>query len=219
VHLILIYLHLGRRFRLFQHVPNLMHFLLCQQTVLIPTSQAQRLRHPFKIPRNRYQARMACIRCIDKAMRSQDGIPTAPAEANSTDLVGARDHFDGVDEAVDNGFGDGFAVYEKPGAKGSTDFGRFDALFDHGKLLADFEGWFDVVEEGGVDGVAIQDVGEVDIEAGLGVVIGQETGIGKVEAEDWWMVKFVMVQLTVRALLSLMKMTVLALEPSLGSAT
>ncbi len=128
---------------------------------------------------------MAGIRRIDKAMRSQDGVPTAPAEANGADLIGAGDHFHGIDEAVDDGFGDGFAVCEKPGAEGSANFCRFDAFFDHGKLLADFKGWFDVIEEGGVDGVAIQDVGEVDIEAGLGVVVGQETGVGKVEAEDW----------------------------------
>lgn len=44
----------------------------------------------------------------------QNRIPPSPAEPDCTDLVRARCHAHGIDEAVDQGPGDTFAVFGEP---------------------------------------------------------------------------------------------------------
>ena len=146
MHLVLIQLDLMRHIRLFRQdildLPNAIHV---QQTVLRPQRQAQRLRHRVKVARYGHQARVARERCIHPAdaravfvlglpVRLQDGVAAAPgsshqhhwphearersipAEANRPDLVRARDHAHGVDEAVDLRATDPLAVGDQPRA-------------------------------------------------------------------------------------------------------
>lgn len=47
-----------------------------------------------------------------------------------------------------------------------------------------FEGRFDVVEEGDGEGVALVEVGDVAVEAGLSVFVGEEADVGEFPAED-----------------------------------
>lgn len=56
-------------------------------------------------------------------VRLQYRVPPSPAKANGADLVRAGDHANGIDEAVDEGAGDTFAVFGEPGAESCGDDG------------------------------------------------------------------------------------------------
>lgn len=186
-----------RHIRLLPHqILNLPHTPLIQQRVLGPQRQTQRLPHRIEVRRYSHQTRMTSDRRIHPTnttplarlflpMSLQDGIPPAPAEAQRADLVRARDHAHGVDEAVDEGSRHAFAVRGQPGAEGGGDDGGVFGLVAHAEGLLRFEGGFDVLEEGDGEAVAVVEVGEVAVEAGFGVFVGEEAGVCEFPAEDW----------------------------------
>ena len=133
-----------------------------------------------------YAADAAAPRLVHgAAVRLQDGVAAAPAEADGADLMGAGGQADGVDEAVDDGFGDGFAVGEQPGAEGGGDDGGVFGLFGKGEAFLGAEGGFDVLEEGERERVAGLDVGDVGVEAGFCVLVGEEADVFEFVAEDY----------------------------------
>jgi hypothetical protein len=63
-------------------------------------------------------------------------------------------------------------VFEEPRGQSSADCGGGLGLVEDGLLLADFEGRFDGLQELDGEAVALVDVGDVAVEAGLDVFIG-----------------------------------------------
>jgi hypothetical protein len=82
------------------------------------------------------------------------------------------------------GFGDGFTVLDKPGPECYGDNGSILRFVDNAGIFAVLEGWFDVLEEGDRQRVALVDVGNKAVESSFGIVVGKETDIFKFPAED-----------------------------------
>lgn len=166
-----------------------------QQTILRPQRQPERPRHGLQIPRNVQQTRVRRERRVAAAYipglgdlgpaRLQDGVAPSPAEPHGADLARAGQRAQGVYEAVDQGRGNGFAVAEQPGAEGYGDGGRVGGFFGEGERGAGGEWGFDGCEEGDGEGVAGVDVRDVDVEAGEGVAVREEAGVGEGPAEDF----------------------------------
>ena len=114
----------------------------------------------------------------------QNRIPPSPAEPNCADLVRARYHAHGIDEAVDQGPGDAFAMFGKPWTQSGRHNGRILGLVNQAELLLRFEVGLDVVQERKRQGVALVEVGHVCVEAGFGIFVGQEANVGEFVAED-----------------------------------
>lgn len=60
----------------------------------------------------------------------QNRIPPSPAEPDCADLVRARRHAHGIDEAIDQGPGDTFAVLGEPWAQSGRHHGGILGLVD-----------------------------------------------------------------------------------------
>lgn len=81
------------------------------------------------------------------------------------------------DEGGDQRFGDSFAVLNEPGREScGDDAGRFRS-FHEALLVAGGEGRLNSLEEGEREAVALVYVGDVDVETGFGVVVGEETEV------------------------------------------
>ena len=75
-------------------------------------------------------------------------------------------------------------MLDKPRAQRCGDDGGILGFVDEGGVLAVFEGWFDILEEGEWERVALVDVGDVAVESGFGVVIGEEADVLEFPAKD-----------------------------------
>lgn len=230
MHLIFVRHDLMRHVRLLVHdLLDLRNLLLVQQTVRRPERQAQRLLDRVEVARDGDERGVARVRRVDAllgllaAVRGQYGVPAAPAEADDADLVRAGDHADGADEAVDERLADGLAVCHEPGAQRRARLGGVRRLLEQALLLAHGERRLDGLQELDGEGVALVHVWDVGVEAGLGVVVGEEADVLEFVAEDWEGVRGALQPLLVRvigeSLLSTRKTTVFDLEPSWGSAT
>lgn len=117
-------------------------------------------------------------------MGLEDGVAAAPAESHGADLVGPGSCAEGIYEAVDERFGDAFTVRYEPGAQCCGYDGGVGCFFGDCEFCLFFEGGLDVLQEGDGEGVAVVEIGEVDVEAGCGVGVGEEAGVGEFPAED-----------------------------------
>ena len=87
---------------------------------------------------------MARVGCFDALalesgeffVRGEDGVASAPAEADDADFVRAGDVADFVDEVFDQGSGDGFAVFDEPGAEGGSYGGGGEGFVGESELFA-----------------------------------------------------------------------------------
>ena len=68
-------------------------------------------------------------------------------------------------------------MLNKPGAQRCGDDGGILGFVDKGGILAVFEGRFDILEEGEWERIALVDVGDVAVESGFGVVVGEEADV------------------------------------------
>lgn len=197
VYLILIYPDLLRQFRLLgQHILDLPDLVHTQKTIFGPKSQTQRFRHRLKVAGDSHRARVAGIRSIHAAdvfaalrlgssVCFEDGIPPAPAEPYRADLVCAGDHAHGVNETVNDGLADGLTVFYEPRPQCGGYDGGVLGFVDQTLLFPVLEGWFDILEEGYRERIALVDVWEVDVETVFSVGIGQETGVLELPTEDY----------------------------------
>lgn len=117
-------------------------------------------------------------------MRHQDSISATPTETNRTDRVSTRCHLDRVDEALNQRLANTLAMLEQPRSQRSANLGSLDALVDDRQVLAHLERRLSVLQELNGQGVAVEEVGDVDEEAGCGVLIGEEAGVVELVAED-----------------------------------
>ena len=177
-----------------QYVLNAPNALLVQQTILVAHRQAERLGHRVKVARDGYQRRVTSNRSIHTTNMAsilgwpvglKDSVSSSPAEADSANLLGAWGVTDGVNEAIDDGLGDSLAMLHKPWAKGSGHNGRVLGFIGNAEGLLCLEVRLHVVEEGDGEGVAFVDVGDVAVESGFRVFVGQEADVGEFPAEDW----------------------------------
>ena len=127
---------------------------------------------------------MASIGGVDLPRRHQDTVPPAPAEADRADLAGPRDLLDVLDEALNQRQRDALAVCGEPGAERRGDGGRVLGFVDQAGGLLVLEGRLDVLQEGDGQGVSLVHVRDVGVEAGGGVVVGEEADVGEFVAED-----------------------------------
>ena len=115
----------------------------------------------------------------------QNRISPSPAEPYCADFVRARRHAHGIHEAVDQGPGDAFAVFDEPWTKS----GRHDSgilyLVDYAECFLRLERGFDIIQKGQRQGVALMKVRHVHVEARFGVFVGKEADVGEFIAEDW----------------------------------
>lgn len=118
-------------------------------------------------------------------MRLQDRIAPSPAKADCPNLVRARDLAHSIDETRYQGFGDGFAVLDKPGTQCGGDNGGILRFVDNASIFAVFKGWFDILEEGDRQRVTLVDIGNIAVEASFSIVVGKETDILEFPAEDY----------------------------------
>ena len=114
----------------------------------------------------------------------QNRIPPSPAEPDCADLIRARYHAHRIDEAVDQGPGDTFAMFGKPWTQSGRHNGCILGLVNQTELLLRLEIGLDVVQERNRQGVALVEVGHVCVEAGFGIFVGEEADIGEFVAED-----------------------------------
>ena len=115
----------------------------------------------------------------------QNRIPPSPAEADGADLVRTGRHAHRIDEAVDQGPRDTFAVLGEPRPQGGRHDGGILGLVDQAERFLRLERGLDVVEEGQGQGVALVEVRHVGVEARFGVLVGEEADVGELVAEDW----------------------------------
>lgn len=108
----------------------------------------------------------------ERLLPREDRVPSAPAEPDHADFVRAREVPDLIEEALDDGAGDGLAVPDEPWAERGADLGGGGGFLRQGLGGAGRERGFDGLQEGGVEGVAGVDVGDVGGEAGGGVFVG-----------------------------------------------
>ena len=131
-----------RQIRLLCHdILDLPNGLLVQQTIFSSYSQRQWHVHRIEVARDSDQAGMAGDCGIDTAngrspttlflpVGLQYGVPTAPAKANSSNLVGSWYHADGVDEAIDDGLRDCLPMLDKPWTQRTSHNGTILDLAD-----------------------------------------------------------------------------------------
>ena len=75
-------------------------------------------------------------------------------------------------------------MFYEPRTQCGGDDGGVLGFVDETVLFLVFEGWFDVLEEGHRERIALVDVWDVDVEAGFGVVVGQETSVLEFPTKD-----------------------------------
>lgn len=114
----------------------------------------------------------------------QNRIPPSPAEADCADLIRARRHAHGIDEAVDQGPGDTFAMFGKPWTQSGRYNGGILGLVNQAELLLRLEIGLDIIQKGNWQGVALMEVGHIGVEAGFGIFVGKEADVGEFVAED-----------------------------------
>lgn len=73
---------------------------------------------------------------------------------------------------------------DEPGAKGGGYKGGVGGFFGHGEGFLLLERRFDILEEGNGEGIAFVEVGQVGVEAGEGVLVGEEAGVVEFPSED-----------------------------------
>lgn len=76
-------------------------------------------------------------------------------------------------------------MFDQPRRKRQADGCSGLRLVDDALLLADLGGWLDGLQELNGQAVSLMEVGDIAVEAGLGVVIGQEADVLEFIAEDW----------------------------------
>lgn len=165
-------------------VLDLAHRILVYQAIVVAQSDAHRLGDGLDVIRYGQQAGVARACGVDLSVRQEKSIAAAPAEPNGADLARARDLTNVLDELLDDGLRHGLAVLEQPRVQRRAHDGRALGLVDDGLLLADAERWLDALQEVDGQGVALLDVGDVAVEALLGVVVGQEAHVLELPAED-----------------------------------
>ena len=117
-------------------------------------------------------------------VRFQNCISPAPAEPNGADLVRSGGHPDSVDEAINDRLGNALAMLCEPRPQGSRNESGILGFIGNAQCLLVLQVRLDVVKEGDGQGVALVHIGDVGVEAGFGVFIREETGIGELPAED-----------------------------------
>lgn len=105
-------------------------------------------------------------------------------EASTTYLVCARNTLDGIDEATDNGLSNALAMFRQPRTKRGHHINRFFCLVDYSLLLFGLQRRLDALQELNRQGVALVDVWDVAVEAGFGIVVGEQSDVLELPSED-----------------------------------
>lgn len=228
MNLIFIDLDLVRNASFFGHqILYLSDTLLVQKTVFRTERQTERHRYWVKITGNGNQRRVASHSSVHTtntalllSVRLQNGIASAPAEADSANFVGTRDLANGINEARDQRLRDAFAVLDQPRAKRCGNNGGVLGFVNDAGVLAVLERWLDVVQEGEGQRVAFVNIWNVAVEAGFGIVVGEKADIFELPAKDYTkrVIGRAMRFVRLASLLSTRKIMLFDVEPPWGSA-
>ena len=148
-----------RQFHLLGHqILDLADSRLVEETVLGPNSQGQWDAHRVEVSGDCDQTRVTSHGSIDAAnvrpatillltMGLQNSVTTTPAKANSTNLVGARRHANGVDETINERLANSFRMLGEPSTQGRRHNCRVLCLVYHRKALLRLDVGLDIIEE------------------------------------------------------------------------
>ena len=110
--------------------------------------QEARHRNGKKAPhsiRRIYTPNVTTLSALRLPVGLQNRIPPSPAEPNCADLVRARRHAHGIDEAVDQGPGHTFAVFGKPWPQSGRHNGGILGFVDYAESFLRLERWLDII--------------------------------------------------------------------------
>ena len=116
----------------------------------------------------------------------ENGVSTSPAETNDTNLVGAGNEANLLDEILNQGACDALTVLEQPWTKSCAGLCGCGSLLSKATGLALRLLRFNGLQERDGQRVALVNVGDIGGEPCVGVLVCQQTDIGKLPAEDWW---------------------------------